>query len=312
MHSPEHRPALSIIIPCLGHARELAYCLQGLEAQIGELPIEIIVVDSASDPAVQAVAGRFRRTRLLRSSDLLSAGAARNLGAKHAAAQVLAFIDADCIPEPGWARAAIETIAGGAVIASGPILDVLPWHLIAASDNRLQFVDFPGRRPAGSHPFFPGAHLAMRREVFEASQGFDHQASVAQDVLLTMPMASAAPGGALFCPAMIVRHWGRRSWAEFWRHQRIFGFSRAEYRLRMDRSLVWLGMHPAFAGLVILRRLAYLTLRVIQWNLPDLPRFIVQLPVLLAGLIAWTQGFYAGMRAKASEASGALDRTGVD
>jgi len=57
-----------------------------------------------------------------------------------------------------------------------------------------------------------------------------------------------------------------------------------------------MGRHPIMAWAVILRRLLYITLRVMQWNLPDLPRFILQLPVLVVGLMAWTRGFYAGMR----------------
>ena len=290
------RPLLSIIIPCLGHAQELVYCLRGLEAQEGDLPFEVIVVDSASDSAVRVSVERFPGVQLVRSASMLSAGAARNLGVAHAAAEVLGFLDADCIPEPGWARAAFEAIQEGAVLASGPILDVLPWHLIAASDNRLQFVDFPKRRPAGAHPYFPSAHLATPRTVFEASGGFDPDASNAQDVLFTLSVAAAKPGGARFCPQMIVQHWGRQRWSEFIRHQHTFGESRAENRLRMDRSWTWMGRHPIMAWAVILRRLLYITLRVMQWNLPDLPRFILQLPVLVVGLMAWTRGFYAGMR----------------
>src|SRR5512137_55475 len=96
------RQQLSIIIPCLGQAHELSYCLQGLEKQKGALRFEVIVVDSASDPAVQAAAARFPGVQLVRSPDRLSAGAARNLGAERASAEVLGFMDADCIPEPGW------------------------------------------------------------------------------------------------------------------------------------------------------------------------------------------------------------------
>ena len=114
---------------------------------------------------------------------------------------------------------------------------------------------------------------------------------------MTSPMAAAWPEGVRFWPKMIVRHWGRLRWSNFLDHQRAFGFSRAEHRLRMGRSLTWLGRHPSLGWLVVLRRLLYISFRVIQWNLPDLPRFILQLPVLLAGLVAWTQGFYAGMRA---------------
>ena len=289
-------PRLSIIIPCRGHAQELAHCLQGLAAQEGAVQFETIVVDSASDPDVRAVAERFPRVVLIAPPTLLGAGAARNLGATHAKADMLGFIDADCIPGPGWVKAALEAVAGGAVMAGGPILDVLPWHFIAASDNRLQFVDFPGRRPAGAHPYLPGAHLVMPRTIFERTGGFREGTTVAQDVLLTAPVAADQPDKVRFCPGMIVQHWGRRDWNEFLQHHWTFGESRAVHRFRVDRSLEWLGRHPALAWVIVLRRLAYITLRVLQWNLPDLPRFIMQLPILICGLVAWTNGFVGGMR----------------
>lgn len=289
-------PRLSIIIPCRGHAQELVHCLRGLAAQAGSVEFETIVVDSASDPEVRAVAGQFPRVILVGSPTPLSAGAARNLGARHAKADMLGFIDADCIPGPGWVNAALEAVAGGAAIAGGPIIDVLPWHFIAASDNRLQFVDFPARRPAGTHPYIPGAHLVMPRAIFERTGGFQEGATVAQDVLLTAPVAADQPGRVRFCPGMIVQHWGRRDWNVFLQHHRSFGESRAIHRFRVDRSLEWLGRHPALAWIILLRRLAYITIRVLQWNLPDLPRFILQLPMVICGLVAWTTGFVGGMR----------------
>lgn len=290
-------PALSVVIPCRGHAEELVYCLQGLEAQEGGIRFETIVVDSAADPAVQSVARRFPKVSLIVSPTILGAGAARNLGARHAGADTLGFVDADCIPGPGWVKAALQAVADGAAIASGPILDVLPWHFVAASDNRLQFVDFPGRRPAGTHPYLPGTHLVMPRTIFERAGGFEEAGTVAQDVLLTAPVAADQPGRVRFSPGMIVKHWGRLRWNEFLEHHRVFGESRAVYRFRVDRSLDWLGRHPALAWVIVLRRLAYITLRVLQWNLLDLPRFILQLPILLCGLVSWTSGFVGGMRA---------------
>jgi GT2 family glycosyltransferase len=290
-------PRLSIVIPCSGHAEELEHCLRGLDSQEGGVRFETLVVDSASDPEVQSVTRRFPRVALIASPTVLGAGAARNLGARHAKADTLGFIDADCIPGPGWVQAALEAVAGGAVLAGGPILDVLPWHFIAASDNRLQFVDFPVRRPAGTHPYLPGTHLAMPRSVFERTGGFEEGPTVAQDVLLTAPVAADHPGKVRFVPGLIVQHWGRRRWNEFLDHHRVFGESRALHRFRVDQSLEWLGRHPALGWVIVLRRLAYISLRVLQWNLLDLPRFILQLPILLCGLIAWTGGFVEGMRA---------------
>jgi GT2 family glycosyltransferase len=293
----ELKPAISIIVPCLNHAAELDLCLEGLGAQTGQIPFEVAVVDSASDPEVLAVVGRHPGVRLLRADRRLSAGAARNLGSRETKGELLGFLDADCIPQSGWVQAAVAALQGDAVLASGAVADALPWHFISASDNRLQFADFPPGRPAGPHPYFPAACLAVKRAVFEELGPFDEESAVAQDVLFTREVARRYPDGALFQPEMLVLHIGRARWKQFLAHQFEFGFSRAEYQLRMDRSYAWLGRHPGMGWLVILRRLTYIGIRVAQWNALDLPRFVLQLPILIIGLAAWTRGFYSGIHA---------------
>lgn len=289
-------PWISIIIPCRGHALELRACLEGLGNQEGDIPFEVIVVDSAYDPRVEQVAGEFKSARLIRSSAGLFAGGARNLGAQHATASVLGFVDADCIPGPGWVRAARDVVADGAVVAGGAVLDALPWHWIASTDNRLQFADFPLGRPAGVNVYFPGVQLVVVREVFDSIGGFDESRSSAQDVLFTTAAAREWPGKTIFCPQLVVRHRGRTSWGAFWQHHWEFGYSRAIFNLLMSDTLDLLGKHASLGWLVLLRRWLYMSARVVQWNLRDLPRYMWQSPVMLAGLIAWTQGFYAGKR----------------
>lgn len=289
-------PWISVIVPCKGQSSELRSCLKALADQEGGIPFEVIVVDSASDPQVESVVRDFPSVRLVRSQGDLSAGAARNLGAANARADVLGFVDADCVPEAGWVQAARSAIADGAVLASGPVLDAMPWNWVASTDNRLQFADFPAGRPAGSNSYFSGTHLVVLREAFDLIGGFDAGLNVVQDVLFTEAAAARWPGKTLFGPPLIVRHQGRSGWRAFWRHQWQFGRSRAEYNLRMSNTLTWLGRHSSLGWMVLLRRWLYISARVVQWNLRDLPRYLWQSPVMLVGLIAWTRGFYAGRR----------------
>jgi glycosyltransferase involved in cell wall biosynthesis len=121
---PGRAPLASVVIPCRGHAKEVARCLRSLERQRVEFPFETIVVDSASDPAVEEVvreAAAVRQpathkpaatrqcaaVRLVRSEKPLRPGPARTLGVSHARGTFLVFIDADCQAEPGWLAAAV-------------------------------------------------------------------------------------------------------------------------------------------------------------------------------------------------------------
>ena len=64
---------------------------------------EIIVVDDASTPPLIEVLNDLP-IRLLRQERNIGQSAARNLAAAMASGTILAFIDNDCVAEPGWLR----------------------------------------------------------------------------------------------------------------------------------------------------------------------------------------------------------------
>lgn len=95
-------PRISVIIPHLNQPQFLDRCLTSLEAQSGEVPaFEIIVVDNGSQQMPDDVVARRANVTLLRE-ETPGPGPARNLGAKHARGDLLAFIDADCLAGTGW------------------------------------------------------------------------------------------------------------------------------------------------------------------------------------------------------------------
>ncbi|MBN9335934.1 glycosyltransferase family 2 protein [Devosia sp.] len=95
------QPAVSVIIPHLNDADGLRLCLTALAAQQVDRPIEIIVVDNGSRELPDFATSLVPGLRLLREPTP-GPGPARNLGAAMAEAPLLAFIDADCVPAPGW------------------------------------------------------------------------------------------------------------------------------------------------------------------------------------------------------------------
>jgi GT2 family glycosyltransferase len=281
-----------VIIPCLGQARELEACLRGFELQSQDVPFETVVVDSAWDESVFEVASRFRRVKLVRSKDRLSAGAARNLGVEHSAAERLAFIDADCVPDERWVSEACASLRRGHRLCGGPVLDLLPNHPIAWADNHLQFADFQAGRPAEEARYFPGCNMVVGLADFIQLGGFEEKYLSGEDVLFSARAQASFPSAMYYNPRLSVRHRGRTRWAELLEHQRVLGYRRSQARLHLDASYRWMSRHALLAGLVMLRRLGYISLRTVQYDLPDLARLALFLPWLLAGLAAWTAGFY--------------------
>lgn len=110
----------TVILPCYNRASVLRLTLAGLAEQTASSDaFQVIVVDDGSNDGSVDVVQEFEKSlpvRLLRQ-DNRGPGAARNLGARHAAGSLLVFLDADMIPVPGLVEvyAAAFTARPGAV-----------------------------------------------------------------------------------------------------------------------------------------------------------------------------------------------------
>lgn len=118
-------PVISVVIPHLNTPDLLARCLESLMVQqLDAGPFEVIVVDNGSRTPLDDVQQRFAGVRFL-LEPAAGPGLARNLGAGAARADLLAFIDADCIALPGWLQAAHDAAASGAVVGGAIGVEVV-------------------------------------------------------------------------------------------------------------------------------------------------------------------------------------------
>ena len=286
-----------MIIPCRGHTVELQSCLSGLARQKTATPYEVIVVDSAHDAEVAGVVEEFPNVRLVRDRSGLLAGEARNLGVEQALGRVLAFIDADCIPEPGWLQAIADGLDENVRLLGGPVGDVLPWHPIAVVDNLLQFADFPEQRPDGKALYFPSCNLAVRRVDFEELGRFQHQDQiVGEDTSFCIAAKRRWPAGLQFKRTMTVKHKGRSTLRTLVRHQYDFGLARGALGLHLKPAYQRAGRWTVMIPFVILKRSSYISKRVLQYRPLWILRLVLLSPLILVGLGAWAIGFRKGAR----------------
>ena len=117
---------ISVVIPHLNQPQMLARCLASLAAG-QRLADEVIVVDNGSAQMPAAICKPYPNVQLLQEKTP-GPGPARNLGVAQAQHDILAFIDADCIADPGW-------LAAAAAAMTDPAAEIL------GGDVRIALVD---------------------------------------------------------------------------------------------------------------------------------------------------------------------------
>ena len=97
---PEAVPDIAVIIPHYNDVDRLELCLSELMRN-DTARAEILVVDNNSPNPPDRLRDMFPDVRFLSESEK-GAGPARNCGVKASRAPLLAFIDADCVPDHDW------------------------------------------------------------------------------------------------------------------------------------------------------------------------------------------------------------------
>src|SRR5215471_21848584 len=163
---------VTVVIPVRDRLEELDRCLAGLR----DLPRVIVVDDASSDPAAIARIASPYGARVVHRAVNGGPGAARNTGLAAADTPLVAFLDSDCVPGPGWLDALLPHFTDPAVGAVAP--RIVPHEAgrtwLARYEGSSSTLDMGHRasivRPGSRVPYVPGAALVVRKEA--AGTGF--------------------------------------------------------------------------------------------------------------------------------------------
>lgn len=301
-------PAVSVIIPCYGHARLLPRLLEALEAQETSLDFEVLVVESGGDEAARRIGGRFPRVTVLSHERRLFPGAARNRGAAEARGGVLAFVDADAVPEAGW----LETLHAR-LLSSERIAMVSGWVELptgtGAAGEVLHWIEFSSFLPglaSGYREALSSSNLLVRKADLAACGGFDEGMEMAEDLMLCRRISRRSGGRLYFEGSTGVRHSNDATWEEARAHLGRLGYWSGRFRTLEDVPGSWLRHCPALSLALPLWRLPRILGRLFLINNMVWLRTLARLPGLAAGLGVWAAGFYRGVRTS----SGGKDAAG--
>jgi mycofactocin system glycosyltransferase len=176
--------------------------------------------------------------------------AARNTGLKLVGTPLVAFVDSDCVPEPGWlARLASHFSDPLVGIAAPRILpdDRLPLTGALASVERHRSPLDMGRKPGPVSPdarvrYVPTAALLARREVIGA--GFDPSLRHGEDVDLVWRVCKAG-WRIRYDPTVCVRHDEPRTWRKQLERRFRYGTSAAPLSARHPAEVTHLPVWPS-------------------------------------------------------------------
>ena len=228
---PAEKPAVTVVVPVRDRHAELARCLAGLTGG----PRVIVVDDGSRDPAAIQSAAAAAGASVLRRPVNGGPAAARNTGLAAAETPLVAFLDSDCVPGPGWLDALLPHFADPALGAVAP--RIVPHEAgrtwLARYEGASSTLDMGHRasivRPGSRVPYVPGAALVVRREA--AGTGFAEDMQVGEDVDFVWRLA-ASGWRVRYEPAAAMGHQHRVRLREWFARRKDYGTSAAALELR--------------------------------------------------------------------------------
>ena len=278
--------SVAVIIPSYGDASGLFRALESLANQQplpgqGHPPalppsLTVQVVHSGPWPLPPApqwppIGLDWRLTSV--SPRRLSAAQARNLAVELSDAELLVFLDADCLAGPYFLASHVDAHRRGSCLVSGWVLPGDGDSRVAQAEYLVEFATTRLRRPGGAVSA-PACNLSLRRTLLEAIGGFP-ELEAGEDVLLHLRLRHQGHRLEQH-PEARVRHCGRQSRDDYRRHRRFIGAGLGQLTAQAEREglfdaaisleyrmLRWICRSPAGSLLVLAKlfRLLALTLQ---------------------------------------------------
>src|SRR5690242_19414659 len=243
------RPDVTVLIPVRDRAVLLDRCLSAL----GHGYPVVVVDDGSQDPGAVADVAAAHGAAEARRPVNGGPGAARNTGLLGVTTELVAFLDSDCVPEPGWIERLAAHLADPAVAAAAPRMVAVPagpgWagrYTTAACCLDLGGAEarvVPGTRV----PYVPTAALVVRRAALAGDAGaggvFDPALRWGEDVDLVWRL-HAAGWRIRYEPAARVSHHEPDGWTALLARRFRYGTSAAPLALRHPGQVPPLVLHP--------------------------------------------------------------------
>ncbi len=193
---PDPGTTVTVVVPVRDRTAGVARLLAALRADPDTVALPVLVVDDgSSDPAALAAVAAAAGADVLRHDVSRGPAAARNTGLRAADTPLVAFLDSDCVPRPGWLPALRGHLGDPRLAVAAPRITSLRSTTgpLAAYEAAVSALDMgpaaAAVRPLTAVSYVPSAALLTRRAAL--GPGFDESMRVAEDVDLVWRLLAA-------------------------------------------------------------------------------------------------------------------------
>ena len=228
----------SVVVPAYQAAGIIGTCVRALNAQTMPRDLyEVIVVDDGSTDATAQTARESGADRVLTGMHQGPA-AARNLGTRGAAGEIVLFTDADCEPAADWLERMVAPLADPRVMGSKGAYRTRQRALVARLVQMEYAIRYERMARLPRIDFVDTYAAAYRRDLLLRYGGFDPAYPIpsAEDVDLSFRLAK--DGNELrFVPDAYVMHRHPVSFRRYLTRKALYGFWRALLYLRFPAKI---------------------------------------------------------------------------
>lgn len=233
-------PLVSVIVPVRDDPR-LAACLEALRAQTYPRErYEIIVVNNGRRDGWITAVECDAQWRVVHES-VPGVGPARNAGVQYARGDVIAFTDADCVPDADWLSEGVRALRDHADLVAGHV----DFFFASQTPTAIEYADatsFMQQQQYARRGYAATANAFMMRSIFLEAGGFDPAMRHLQDMDLGLRL-SRAGRRVVYAPSARVRHPARTALSELLTKRR----AQAHYH-HLIRPWTWRRVVRAIAG----------------------------------------------------------------
>jgi GT2 family glycosyltransferase len=231
------------------------------------------------------------RVQFIETKRPILAAAARNRGIEASKAEIILFLDSDCIAQPGWLAEHIAAHETGHLVVSG---GVLPeghnyWHL---SYNLTLFHELLSINTAEKKDFLATLNLSVERSVIERVGMMNEAINRVEDVDWTTRMRKAGIQPFFWPKAAVYHDHNRQTLKSVWRDCALSGYHMRQVRLThsgwlqgpklLRYRLLVLLLSPIIAG--------WATMRILLKRTSIIRHFVKTIPAIYLTKIAWCWG----------------------